>query len=1144
MKALRFFVDSLFVLALTSCGYLNLDVLSKASTKNASDSQTNNPSVLQNIKITSTVPEPITKNSVPWQTTAEWQYRMGIIIDLTLQPQPLSNVPILIRLTPVTFDYSKATTNGADIRFFAADNMPLSYQILQWDPNGESLIWVKINNLRQESSCCSVFYLYYGNNTAVSESASIWDTGFVGIYSFHQNSFFDLSPSANDLVNNGTTTGTGVIGVGRTLSDPIQKYLTLNSIANDLTNRFSMSMWFKVAPLQTSNLTLVSTTSSTNVSKINLGFDGGSLTSKTSLIKRINDRFLTDDKWHQLVFTYDNGSITVHVDGEKHATWNETLTLQPTDKWFIGIENDATGSLVKPFIGSIDELWISSEVWSGEYINLMFRNFSEKSLTFQSTETYGRHSLSQLTFSLDAPANMDIPISIDGTDILVHGTGVSNQPITLTIPAGQTSAHLEFQLKPNPNTQILDVIQIGFQTLTQGVELLTPSTTVGIFKPPPTPAISVTLSSDLYGNISASRTVTPDFKINISSSIQSVLQQIEARVVHHATKTPVSSWNRVTPSETIKILNLNLQNNEIYGFEFRGLFTNGRYFELLSQTNHWKVEEIVSPYDGLGLPEVTSLSDASLTSTIINGNIYTRSNPFAGKTLTLGGTVGWNTAGPPAIFLRSDKLVLTPGTYIHANGLASSTNAGAAGGSGGGEGNNGACTGTEGGAGGGNGATAMGGKGWLSSVDFSAGYNFGFGGHSANAHKAGGNGVGAGGVGGGGCGGIGRGGGGGGGLIVITANQIEGTALISASGGHGDLDLIAMANGEGGGGGGGVIWMAFKSYNANILPLVKGGWGQSENGGFSGRVRIFQIHSDNSLIERSFLETWTQDSVATKVYSSDGLPFPPALPPTSTLSNQTLGTGFINGFTSNMWSPLSARQLTINGNITYAPGAPSAIFLRAENLILNPGSKISANGTDAYSPSFLRNGGTGGSGGGSGTAGGGCATIEGGTGGSGTHGGTSSWIGAGGIGWAKYYNPVNFSFGFGGDGGNGYLSANKGVGASGAGGGGGGGGRIACSGGSGGGGGGGLVVIVARSIAGPVLIEVKGGNGTSVDAPSMGGSGGGGVVWIATATYDGQITTDVSGGTGGNEAGGSGSARIFQILNNGSLVQRNFSESW
>jgi len=101
------------------------------------------------------------KDPAPWWDI-HWKYRRPI----TLNPAtPAPNYQVKIVLTPDNFNYSKANPDGSDIRFCQADRTKLSYWIEEWNPSGDSTIWV---NVTQNGT--DTIYIYYGNSSATSES--------------------------------------------------------------------------------------------------------------------------------------------------------------------------------------------------------------------------------------------------------------------------------------------------------------------------------------------------------------------------------------------------------------------------------------------------------------------------------------------------------------------------------------------------------------------------------------------------------------------------------------------------------------------------------------------------------------------------------------------------------------------------------------------------------------------------------------------------------------------------------------------------------------------------------------------------------------------------------------------------------------
>ena len=96
--------------------------------------------------------------------TTGWNYKMPITISPATS---VSEYQLKVELTTSTFDYSKANSDGSDLRFLDANGKNLSYYIESWNDTGTSTIWVKIT-----SPGTSTIYMYYGNSLAAAASSS------------------------------------------------------------------------------------------------------------------------------------------------------------------------------------------------------------------------------------------------------------------------------------------------------------------------------------------------------------------------------------------------------------------------------------------------------------------------------------------------------------------------------------------------------------------------------------------------------------------------------------------------------------------------------------------------------------------------------------------------------------------------------------------------------------------------------------------------------------------------------------------------------------------------------------------------------------------------------------------------------------
>ena len=102
-----------------------------------------------------------------WNT--DWQYKREITIQEN-SGNNLTDYQIKIVLNSSNFDFSKANSDGSDIRFVDSDDTtPLSYWIEKWDSvNQEAIVWVKVPSIPANST--KTIYMYYGNPSATSES--------------------------------------------------------------------------------------------------------------------------------------------------------------------------------------------------------------------------------------------------------------------------------------------------------------------------------------------------------------------------------------------------------------------------------------------------------------------------------------------------------------------------------------------------------------------------------------------------------------------------------------------------------------------------------------------------------------------------------------------------------------------------------------------------------------------------------------------------------------------------------------------------------------------------------------------------------------------------------------------------------------
>ena len=107
--------------------------------------------------------------------------------------ETLTDFPVLIRLSAERngFQYNKCRQpNGGDLRFSDADGNLLASEVDTWNPDGESLVWVKVPSLSTSTRITA----HYGCvSPATMNPQAVWSNGYLGVW--HLND--DASPLAD-----------------------------------------------------------------------------------------------------------------------------------------------------------------------------------------------------------------------------------------------------------------------------------------------------------------------------------------------------------------------------------------------------------------------------------------------------------------------------------------------------------------------------------------------------------------------------------------------------------------------------------------------------------------------------------------------------------------------------------------------------------------------------------------------------------------------------------------------------------------------------------------------------------------------------------------------------------------------------------
>ena len=142
---------------------------------------------------------------VPDAVTVSWlsgfSCRRKITIDKTKIHTPLQNFPVTVDLTSANFDFSKARSDGYDIRFTASDGTTLLYYERERHDSANELARYHVLVPSISVANDTDIYIYYGKPDATDgeNATSVWDSDFVAVYHFAQ----DPTGTVYDSTSNG-----------------------------------------------------------------------------------------------------------------------------------------------------------------------------------------------------------------------------------------------------------------------------------------------------------------------------------------------------------------------------------------------------------------------------------------------------------------------------------------------------------------------------------------------------------------------------------------------------------------------------------------------------------------------------------------------------------------------------------------------------------------------------------------------------------------------------------------------------------------------------------------------------------------------------------------------------------------------------
>jgi len=452
-----------------------------------------------------------------------WQYRRAITIT-EQSGSTLTDYQVLIELNSSNFDFSKANSDGNDIRFTDESDNLLDYWIEEWDSSAEQAkIWVKVPSIPASSS--TTIYMYYGNSgaTSLSDATEVFGSNLVAYWSFDEVS----GTTVEEVINNkdGTiTTETGAsysIEAGR-FGDAIKlmpdssdrdnncAYVDVSVPNGDVLDfasgdSFTVCAYAKhTAPSgfemiinrRDVNWFLREVTADSWSSQEGAEFsvNSGSYITGGNNYGSIGD-------WHYVCGVYDSDTNTIKVywDGEFKAS-TSGADPQGTDvNIFIGAYNHPSYGAVQCWEGYMDEVRIWKRALSDSEIKyadpepsvsvgseqISSNSYIDVEILYPEPTTYHTENMTAniSLYWYDNPdgnsTNYSLIVKLDGSEI-TNFTGViaHNQTLYFTVPDLDIYEKDNFQLQATAEAtdfSLTDTDTVTFDVVLYDLEILSPS---------------------------------------------------------------------------------------------------------------------------------------------------------------------------------------------------------------------------------------------------------------------------------------------------------------------------------------------------------------------------------------------------------------------------------------------------------------------------------------------------------------------------------------------------------------------------------------------------------------------------------------------------------------------------------------------
>ncbi|WP_162893344.1 DUF2341 domain-containing protein [Microbacterium halotolerans] len=380
-------------------------------------------------------------SEIAWAAT-DAERRQAITVGNSTR-STFSDVPVRLELTGVGED------DPSRIAFTTNDGVPMPFEVETWNPNGTSVVWVRVPEAR---SGATTIWAYYGTDDIENDPAAVWAEDYALVEHFgtapvEGEALVDSTGTRRGELVGGEITvnaddgdGTALLGEGRLQytgdvggqQDRIAISSVVSLTAEQLTALDGNAPIVAKEPKGASGLTTFSQEMVAGSGQLSTRLAGNAFQMADVDLKHRFD-FPVDGEKHLVTQVYDGMTYSVFVDGEEvHSELIEYRSTygDPSVPTTIGDYYTADGALSSPFSGEISEVQIAGVAFRPDLERFRYEHYLGDAVSYSDVVA---RSDEKVTLVVESPSEGD---SLEAGLVEVVGT-VSQRSEMVAIVAGE-----------------------------------------------------------------------------------------------------------------------------------------------------------------------------------------------------------------------------------------------------------------------------------------------------------------------------------------------------------------------------------------------------------------------------------------------------------------------------------------------------------------------------------------------------------------------------------------------------------------------------------------------------------------------------------------------------------------------------------